>query len=339
MSKIFAIETSCDETAAAVVKLHNNGVTPLSSVVSTQIKIHKKTYGVVPEVAARAHLRTISAVAKKALKDTKLSLVDIDYLSVTFGPGLITSLMVGLEFIKAIGYAAGKKIIPVNHMAGHMYSAFLGRNKIKFPNITLIVSGGHTYLTVLESLKNFKVIGRTVDDAAGEAFDKIAKMIGLPYPGGPAISRIAERGKHDYNFPRPMIHSKNFNFSFAGLKTSVLYKIRDQKLNGKDPQTRADISLSFQNAVVDVLTAKTLAAAKKYGAKSIALTGGVAANKQLRQKLDQEAKKIKADFYVPDFHLCTDNALMIGNAAAIMLKNGFKPVEYKDLQADPNLEL
>lgn len=339
MSKILAIETSCDETAAAVLRFQKNKTSPLCNVIATQINIHRKTGGVVPEVAARAHVKKIVPVVSKALHQAKSKISEIEFIAVTAGPGLITSLMIGLEFAKSLAFASGKKIIPVNHMAGHMYSPFIGRHKIKFPNITLIVSGGHTYLALLKDFKNYKVIGQTLDDAAGEAFDKIAKMIGLSYPGGPAISKTALSGKKDYGLPRPMMHSKDFNFSFAGLKTAVLYKIRDEKLNTNISQVRADISLSFQNAVVEVLTAKTIAAAQKYAAKSIALAGGVAANKQLRQALNQRAESIKAEFYVPDFSLCTDNAAMIGNAAAIMLRNGFKPRDYKSLRADPNWQL
>lgn len=339
MSKIIAIESSCDETAAAVVKLTKKDVAPLSSTVASQIKIHTKTHGVVPEVAARAHLRNISAVVSDALKKSDSHLNDIDYIAVTAGPGLITSLMVGLEFAKSLALATGKMLIPVNHMAGHMYSPFLNQKKIKFPNINLIVSGGHTYLVLLQSKKNYKVIGQTLDDAAGEAFDKTAKMLGLPYPGGPQISRIAQGAEFDYGFPRPMINSKNFNFSFAGLKTAVLYKIKDEKLDIQNQKIKTNLAASFQNAVTDTLSSKTLRGAKLFKAKSIALSGGVAANKSLREKLESGARQLGVDFYVPDFHLCTDNALMIANAAAIMLKNGFKPVNPVKVKADPNIQL
>lgn len=339
MTKILAIETSCDETACAIVHLANNGrVRPLSSVISTQIALHRKTQGVVPEVAARAHLRKIQVVVREALRKAGVSLRDIDHIAVTHGPGLATSLLTGAEFAKALSLATGKNIIPVNHMLGHLYSAFLENPKIPLPSINLIVSGGHTYIILLKNKKEFRIIGRTVDDAVGEAFDKIAKMLNLPYPGGPEISKLAEFGRMDYNFPRPMIHTNNFNFSFSGLKTAVLYKIRDEKIDLKKLQNKRNISFSFQNAAVEVLISKTIAAAKKYKAKSITLSGGVAANKKLRKDLNAAAKQNKLKFYVPEFHLCTDNALMIANAAAIKLQNGFKPIKPTALKVDPVLE-
>lgn len=336
--QILAIETSCDETAAAVVNLKNKVIKSQSSVVSSQIKLHQATQGVVPEVAARAHLRKINIVVKKALKDAGTNLDKIDYLAVTSGPGLITSLLVGTEFTKALSYATGKKIIPVNHMSGHLYSAFLQNQNLKLPSINLIVSGGHTYIVLLDSKRKIKVLGQTIDDAAGEAFDKVAKMLKLPYPGGPEISKHAEKREKDYNFPRPMQFTKNYDFSFAGLKTSVLYKIRDEKLDVNDFKTKCDLAYSFQNAAVDVLISKTIRAAKEYKAKSITLSGGVAANKKLREDLNQAAKKNGFKLYVPDFKLCTDNALMIANAAAIKLQSGFKPVTYNKINVDPGLE-
>ncbi len=347
--KLLAIETSCDETAAAVVLVNPKksstkpAIKSLSSVVSSQIKIHQKTNGVVPEVAARAHLTKINSVVAEALTKAKTKLKDIDYLAVTAGPGLVTSLLVGTEYVKALSFATGKKIIPTNHMLGHLYSALIKNPSVKLPSINLIVSGGHTYIVLMKSTKNFKVIGQTVDDAAGEAFDKVAKMLGLPYPGGPEISKIAAKGsvksKVDYNFPRPMQNANNFDFSFAGLKTAVLYKIRDQKLNIKKEAVRINLAYSFQNAAIDVLVSKTIKAAIKFKAKSITLSGGVAANKKLRKDLTKAAKKIGIKVYVPDFDLCTDNALMIANAAAIKLQNGFKPVGFKNLRANPVLEI
>jgi len=343
--KILAIETSCDETSASVVLAgKKSGVKKLSNVVSSQILIHRKTQGVVPEVAARAHISKISGVVQKALKDAKTSLKSIDYLAVTNGPGLISSLLVGCEYTKGLALALNKKVIPTNHMLGHLYSAFVSDPKIKLPSINLIVSGGHTYLILLKKKNNFKVLGSTVDDAAGEAFDKVAKMLGLPYPGGPEISKLAEKAKKnkgfkDYSFPRPMINAKSFDFSFAGLKTAVLYRIRDEKLNLKDQQTKANLAYSFQEAVVDVLVKKTMRAVEKYKAKSITLSGGVAANKLLRKKLALASRKMKKKFYVPDFSLCTDNALMIANAAAIKVQNGFKPVKYSRIKVDPQLGL
>lgn len=339
MHKILAIETSCDETAAAVIKTSNNRIYPLSSIVSSQIKIHQKTQGVVPEVAARAHIQKINSVTAGALKKSHTKLQDLDYIAVTSGPGLITSLMVGTEYAKALAFASGKKIIPVNHMLGHLYSALISNPGLKYPSINLIVSGGHTYLILMQSKKKYKVIGQTIDDAAGEAFDKVAKMLKLPYPGGPQISKYAEKGKKDYLFPRPMLHEKNYDFSFAGLKTAVLYKIKNGKLDVNDPQIKADIAKSFEEAAVDVLTQKTMRAAGQFKAKSITLSGGVAANKRLRSELEKAAKKLNLKLCVPDFQLCTDNALMIANAAAIMLQSGFKPVGLEKIKANPNLEI
>ena len=343
--KILAIESSCDETSAAVVLAgKKSGVKKLSNVVSSQILIHKKTEGIVPEVAARAHVSKISGVVQKALKDAKTSLESINYFAVTNGPGLVSSLLVGTEYTKGLALALNKKVIPTNHMLGHLYSAFVNDAKIKLPSINLIVSGGHTYLILLTKKNKFKILGSTVDDAAGEAFDKVAKMLGLAYPGGPEISKWAEKAKKkkgfkDYAFPRPMLNTKNFDFSFAGLKTAVLYKIRDEKLNLKNTQIKANLAYSFQESVIDVLVKKTLKAAEKYKTKSITLSGGVAANKLLRKKLASASRKIQNKFYVPDFSLCTDNALMIANAAAIKVQGGFKPVKYTKLRVDPQLEL
>ena len=338
--KILAIESSADETAAAVLQKRGPKQQVLSSVVTSQIKMHTKTSGIVPEVAARAHIQKIGPVVQKAMINAGCTMADIDYIAATVGPGLVPSLLVGAEYAKALAFASGKKFIPENHMLGHLYSAFLKYPKMPVPSINLIVSGGHTYIVFLKNKGNFKTIGRTVDDAAGEAFDKVAKMLGLGYPGGPEISKWAERGKNDFNFPRPMLHAKNYDFSFAGLKTAVLYKIRDLKLKITDPKVRADICLSFENATVDVLVAKTIRAAQEFGAKSITLSGGVAANKKLRAKLSAAAAKAGCGFYVPDFEMCTDNALMIANAAMIRLENGYNKFPHlSKIKVDPNLEL
>jgi N6-L-threonylcarbamoyladenine synthase len=370
---ILAIETSCDETASAVLRVNFNGKIPeiqtLSSVIKSQIKLHSKMGGVVPEVAARAHIKNILPVTQKALDQARVhlnnsSLFDdrqkvmnkkIDYIAVTQGPGLISSLIVGIEFAKALSFATDKPLIPVNHMAGHLYSALPEikdnglRIKDTFPMISLIVSGGHTMLVLMKNEKDYKVIGQTVDDAAGEAFDKVAKLLKLPYPGGPEVSKLAEKGKPTINFPRPMLNSKDYNFSFSGLKTAVLYYVQGHlssealaKVEGlriKDKGLAANICASFQEAVVDVLVTKTLRAAKEYKAKSVSLSGGVAANTSLREKLKVESKKLKVKFFVPPKNLTTDNAEMIGIAAAFKLNQGYKPKTYKTVKADSNLEL
>ncbi len=369
---ILAIETSCDETAAAVLecspseskrqgKISVPKINTLSSVVKSQIKLHSKMGGVVPEAAARAHVKYIRPVVEKAIENSKLKIENLNCIAVTAGPGLIPSLLVGVEFAKALSFASGIPLIPVNHMAGHLYSPFgnvkgaLWQPKSTFdifPMISLIVSGGHTILVLMKDAKNYRVLGQTIDDAAGEAFDKVAKMLNLPYPGGPEVSRLAEKGNPNaINFPRPMLNKKNYDFSFSGLKTAVLYYWRDnskqttptlpspQGGGTKGEGMKADICASFQQAVVDVLVTKTLRAAKEFGARSISLSGGVAANKRLRNSLDLESKNLNLKFMVPPINLCTDNAEMIGIAAAFMLNKGFKPVSYKKVKADSNLQL
>lgn len=338
---ILAIETSCDETAAAVLRGSLSGKPQfkiLSSVVKSQIAIHKKTGGVVPEVAARAHMQNILPVVDKTLLDAKLNLKDLDYIAVTSGPGLVVSLIVGTEFAKGLALAANKPLLPTNHMAGHLYSAFAEHpDKIKFPVLSMIVSGGHTMLVLLKDYKNYKVIGSTVDDAAGEAFDKVARLLKLPYPGGPEISKLALQGKTDITFPRPMIHENNFDFSFSGLKTAVLYYM--DKIKQPTRQQKADIAMSFENAVVDVLVTKAFKAVDKYKCKTVSLSGGVAANKPLRAALAKMCQKQGLSFHVPDFELCTDNAQMIAIAAYLNLKNGQKPPKVDIIKANPSWEL
>jgi N6-L-threonylcarbamoyladenine synthase len=321
-------------------------------VVKSQINLHSKFHGVVPEVAARAHVKFIRPVVEKAIslasKDytknnsPKLTLNNIDYIAITRGPGLIPSLIVGVEFARALSLTTGKTIIPVNHLAGHLYSPFANslsqglKAKDIFPVISLIVSGGHTILVLIKNITEYRVLGQTVDDAAGEAFDKVAKLLNLPYPGGPQISKLAEKGdENSINFPKPMLNSKDYNFSFSGLKTAVLYYLQKQGQN----ESKNNIAASFQHAAVEVLVTKTMRAAREFKAHSVALSGGVAANKNLRKMLDSECKSLKLNFFVPRISLCTDNAEMIGMAAGFMLHNGLKPKKYSSIIADPNLEL
>ncbi len=351
LKNILAIETSCDETAASVLRGNIHNAKPsfkfLSSVVKSQIEIHKKTGGVVPEVAARAHMQNILPVTEKALRDAKLKLKDLDYIAVTSGPGLVVSLIVGTEFAKGLSLASSIPMLPTNHMEGHLYSAF-GKlsDKVQFPVLSIIVSGGHTMLVLMRDYKNYKVIGNTVDDAAGEAFDKVARLLKLPYPGGPEISKLALYGKTDINFPRPMLSENNFNFSFSGLKTAVLYyKDKITGVAGKGTkrnltkQEKADIAMSFENAVADVLTKKTLRAVNKYKCKTVALSGGVAANRKLRAELAAMCKTNNLQFNVPDFELCTDNAQMIALAAYFNLRSGKKPKAASKVKADPAWEI
>ncbi len=335
--KILAIETSCDETAAAILEVEFKGknfpaIKTLSSVVKSQIPLHAKMGGVVPETAARAHVKNILPVVEKTLLDANLNLSNIDYIAVTQGPGLIPSLIIGVEFAKALSLATGIPIIPINHMLGHLYSPLA--EGAPFPHIALIVSGGHTMLVLMKNLHNYKILGQTVDDAAGEAFDKVAKLLKLPYPGGPEVSKLAEQGRPTFEFPRPMINSKDYNFSFAGLKTAVLYFLRDH------PKTKpADICKAFEDAAVDVLITKTLRAAKQYKTKSVSLSGGVSANKKLRQDLRDMCKQNNLDCFIPKRHLSTDNAEMIAMAAAVKLSQDYKPIKANKIKANPNLAL
>ncbi len=344
---ILSIETSCDETAAAVLncdlKSKNPNFSVVSSVVNSQIQQHSKFGGVVPEIAARAHLENITSVVDKALSDASLQLKDINYIAPTTGPGLIASLLVGTEFAKGLAVSTGISMVPTNHMEGHMYSA-LGRkigdklvnvDEIKYPIMALVVSGGHTMLVNIESEKKYKVIGNTIDDAAGEAFDKVARMLKLPYPGGPEISKLATKSAPTkITFPRPLLNKDNFDFSFSGLKTSVLYFLKDNKKFKK-----AEIALAFEEAVSDVLTQKTLKAAKKFGAKTITLTGGVSANKRLRDSLRSSCEKNNLEFLVPPMELCTDNAAMIGIAAYMNLRKGVKTIKPEEVRADSGWEI
>ncbi len=340
--QILAIETSCDETAASVLSgalLGRPNFKIKSSVVNSQIAIHQKTGGVVPEVAARAHMQNIKPVVDKALRDAKVKLKDLNYIAVTSGPGLVVSLIVGTEFAKGLSVASGVPLLPTNHMEGHLYSAFAGEPaKTKFPVLSIIVSGGHTMLILMKDYKTYKVIGSTVDDAAGEAFDKVARLLKLPYPGGPEISKLAKLGKTDVNFPRPMISSKNYEFSFSGLKTAVLYYI-DKLKKPLSKQQKADIAMSFENAVVDVLVTKALRACRQYKCQTISLSGGVAANRPLRESLTKMCEEYGIRFVVPDFELCGDNAMMIAIAAYFNLRAGKKPVNPAKVFANPAWEI
>ncbi len=352
--KILSIETSCDETAAAVLSVELNGkkinsIKTLSAVVKSQIKLHAKMGGVVPETAARAHVKNILPVVNQALSNSHSQLSTINYLAVTQGPGLIPSLIVGVEFAKALSFATGIPLIPINHLSGHLYSALPNSQyplpSTLFPLISLIVSGGHTMIVLMKDPFNYKIIGQTVDDAAGEAFDKVAKLLKLPYPGGPEVSKLASIGNSEaINFPRPMINSKDFNFSFSGLKTAVLYYVRDNKpisqlSDAKKQKFLKDICASFQQAAIDVLIKKTLRAAKEFKAKSVSLSGGVSANSELRRQLNLACKMLNITDLAAPFSMTGDNAEMIGIAAAMSLAKGTKLKSAKNIYADPGLGL
>lgn len=329
--KILAIETSCDETAAAVIE---NGKIK-SNIIASQAKLHVKYGGVVPEVAAREHVTAIIPTIDLALKQAKTKLADLDYIAVTQGPGLMTSLLVGVDTAKALGAALGIPVLPINHLEAHIYANFVDK-KIKFPAIALIVSGGHTLLVEMKNHGKYRILGETLDDAAGEAFDKTAKMLGLGYPGGPQLSKLAKKGNPKaFNFPRPMINSNNFEFSFSGLKTAVLYKVND--LKAISYKLKADLAASVQQAIVDVLIAKLEKAIVRYKPKTIMLGGGVAANELLRKHFDLLAKSHKLTRSIPAFEFCTDNAAMIGLAAYYRIKN--RKIDLKNFSVEPNLKL
>ncbi len=335
---ILGIETSCDETAAAIVQAQTKSLRVLSHVVASQIKTHAKYGGVVPEVAARQHITAIIPTIQTTLKKASLRPVDLDAIAVTRGPGLITSLRVGVQTARALAYAWHTKLVGVNHMEGHIYANWLNHPAIAFPALSLTVSGGHTELILMAGHGTYKLIGRTRDDAAGEAFDKVAKILRVGYPGGPNIQRLAEKGDSTaYNFPRPMLTHNNFDFSFSGLKTSVLYLTKGKKIIGKKLN---NITASFQQAVTDVLVAKTVAAAKQHKVKTVLLAGGVAANQPLREQLQQALNKEvpKTSFYTPPLELCTDNAVMIALAGYYRTRKKYF-TDWRSLEADPNWEL
>jgi N6-L-threonylcarbamoyladenine synthase len=340
--KILAIETSCDETSVALVEASGGLRKPrfkvLKNIVSSQIAIHRPFGGVVPNLAKREHQKNLPKIFHKLLT-SNFQPQDIDLIAVTVGPGLEPALWVGIEFAKSLAAELKKPLIGVNHMEGHLYSNVLENIGIDFPAVALVVSGGHTILLHMTSLTKWKKLGETRDDAAGEAFDKVARILGLPYPGGPEIQKIATKGNPKaIAFPRPMLKDKNYEFSFSGLKTAVLYYLRDNPKSSK-----ANIAASFQQAVVDVLVGKTVRAAEEYGAKSVLLSGGVAANVALRKALADSCGRIRvagakgggALFVCPDFEFNTDNAAMIAAAAYIQhLRKKHLP-----LRADSNLNL
>ncbi len=325
---ILAIETSCDETAAALVEasgeLKNPRFKVLKSEISSQIELHRPYGGVEPGLARREHIKNLPAVCEAVVSGEDWK--DIDAVAITVGPGLEIALWAGIDFAKDLAKKHKKPLLGANHLEGHLYSPLLslgGKDKNpKLPAIGLVVSGGHTILLVLESIDKWKKIGETKDDAVGEAFDKVARLLGLPYPGGPEIQRIAQKGNaKSIDFPRPMLNQKNFDFSFSGLKTSVLYYLRGRKLT---PKLKADVAAAFQMAAVDTLVQKTIKAAYTYKAKSVFLAGGVAANKLLRDTLSKRTKEVGLEFYMPEFKYSTDNAAMIAVAAYMNYEKGKK---------------
>lgn len=357
---ILAIESSCDETAASVVK---NGREPLSNVIYTQIALHTQYGGVVPEIASRKHIEKINQVIDGALKEAGVGFGDLDAVAVTYGPGLVGALLVGVAQAKAISFATGLPLVGVHHIEGHIAANYVENRELEPPFMCLVVSGGHTHLVIVRDYNDFEIIGRTHDDAAGEAFDKIARAVGLGYPGGPKIDKCAREGRPDaVVFPRGHIAGSEFDFSFSGLKSAVLNYLNScrmkQGLDGSvvyssktdrpdfdpheliDPETGvtvADVVASFQASVVDVLVSHTIEAAKKYGFSKVAMAGGVASNSALRAGMKAACEKEGMTLYYPSPVLCTDNAVMIGCAAYYEYISGTR--HGLDLNAMPNLKL
>ncbi|MDI9476277.1 MAG: tRNA (adenosine(37)-N6)-threonylcarbamoyltransferase complex transferase subunit TsaD [Natronincolaceae bacterium] len=329
-----AIETSCDETSASILK---NGREVLSNIINSQIEQHKKFGGVVPEVASRRHIENINDVIEEALTVADVSFADLTHVGVTHGPGLVGALLVGLSAAKAIAFAREIPLNGVNHIEGHIYANFIEHKQLGPPFISLVVSGGHTHLVYMEDYGKYEVLGRTRDDAAGEAFDKIARALGLGYPGGPQIDRIAKEGNPDaIVFPKAYLEEGSYDFSFSGLKSAVLNYLNTQKMKGLDIST-ADVAAGFQKAIVDILIEKTIKCALEKGANRVVLAGGVAANSSLREQLRTECEKNNIDLKYPPLHLCTDNAAMIGCLAYYNYIRGLR--SSLDLNAISNLKM
>ena len=330
---ILGIESSCDETAAAVVK---NGREVLSNIISSQIVIHRKFGGVVPEIASRKHIENIMPVIDAALKEAQVSLEQIDAVAVTYGPGLVGALLVGLSAAKSLAWATGKPLIGVNHLEGHVFANFLADEELKPPFMALVVSGGHTALLKVTGYNSFELLGQTRDDAAGEAFDKIARVMGLPYPGGPEIERLALNGNDEaMHFPLAKL-DKPYEFSFSGLKSAVINYLHNQEQAGREVNY-ADVAASFQKAVVDALVKQAVLAMQATGYQKIVLAGGVSANKTLQNTLAAAMEGIGAELVHPTPILCTDNAVMIACRGHFMYQAGLKsPL---DLNANPSLKL
>lgn len=331
---ILAIESSCDETAAAVVK---NGREILSNVISSQIALHTLYGGVVPEIASRKHIEKINQVVEAALTEAKVTLDEIDAIGVTYGPGLVGALLVGVAEAKAIAYAAKKPLVGVHHIEGHIAANYIENKELEPPFLCLVVSGGHTHLVCVKDYGKFEIIGRTRDDAAGEAFDKVARAIGLGYPGGPKIDKVSKEGNQDaITFPRAHVEDAPYDFSFSGVKSAVLNYINGCQMKGES-FSQADVAASFQKAVTDVLVDNAMHAVDEYGLKKLAIAGGVASNSSLRAAMKDACEKNQIEFYHPSPVYCTDNAAMIGVAAYYEYMNGTR--HGWDLNAVPNLKL
>ncbi|GEA33149.1 tRNA (adenosine(37)-N6)-threonylcarbamoyltransferase complex transferase subunit TsaD [Clostridium diolis] len=331
---ILAIESSCDETAAAVVV---NGREVLSNIIASQIDTHKKFGGVVPEVASRMHIEAVDSVVKAALLEAGISIDDVDAIGVTYGPGLVGALLVGLQYAKGLALGSKKPLIGVNHIQGHISANFIEHKDLKPPFVSLVVSGGHTFIVHVKGYRDFEVIGQTRDDAAGEAYDKVARALELGYPGGPKIDKLAKQGNKDaIEFPRAKFQDDTLDFSFSGVKSAVLNYLNKAKMK-EEETNKADIAASFQNAIIDVLKTNLFLTCERKGIKKIAVAGGVASNSCLRETLLEEGKKKGIEILFPSPILCTDNAAMIGSAAYFNYQEG--AVSDLNINAKPNLKL
>lgn len=331
---ILAIESSCDETAAAVIK---NGRQVCSNVIFSQIELHKLYGGVVPEIASRKHIEKINQVIEEALSEATITLEEIDAVAVTYGPGLVGALLVGVSEAKAIAYAMNKPLVGVHHIEGHIAANYIENLDLEPPFMCLVVSGGHTHLVKVMDYDKFEIVGRTRDDAAGEAFDKVARAIGLGYPGGPKVDKLAKEGNKDaIAFPRAKVADNEYDFSFSGLKSAVLNYLNQCEMKQIEVN-RADVAASFQYAVIDVLTTHAIHATKEMGMNKLAIAGGVASNTSLRNSLEEACKKEGIEFYHPSPIYCTDNAAMIGVAGYYSYINGVR--HGWDLNAVPNLKI
>lgn len=324
---VLGIESSCDETSVAVVK---NGREVLSNVIDTQIKIHEQFGGVVPEIASRNHIEAISRVTKLALEQANVKLENIDVIAPTYGPGLVGALLVGVSYGRGLAYALNKPLVGVNHLEGHISANYITHSDLEPPFLCMLTSGGNTQIVYVKDYCDMEVLGRTRDDAIGEAFDKVARIIGLTYPGGPKIDKLAEQGKATINFPKT--HFENLDFSFSGIKTAVI------NLHHKNPEVnKADLCMSFEKAVTEVLTENIEKAIKQTGIKKVVLAGGVSANTHIREEFEKLGQKLNVQIYKPDLKLCTDNAAMIGSAGYYRYLHG--DISDNTLNAVPNLKI
>ena len=331
---ILAIESSCDETAASVVK---NGREVLSNVIYSQIDLHTVYGGVVPEIASRKHIEKINQVVDQALKNANMTLQDVTAVAVTYGPGLVGALLVGVSAAKALAFAAQKPLVGVHHIEGHISANYIENSELEPPFLCLVVSGGHSHLVMVKDYGEYEILGKTRDDAAGEAFDKVARAIGLGYPGGPKIDKVSREGNPDaIRFPRAKVEDNVYDFSFSGLKSAVLNYLNGCQMKGES-FSQADVAASFQKAVVDVLVDHSMQGVKTYGMKKFAVAGGVASNSHLREALTEACRKNKVTFYHPSPVYCTDNAAMIGAAAYYEYIKGVR--HGWDLNAVPSLRL